>query len=239
MTQRHLTFAMLAALCGLASQASAAPITYVDASTANTTLATGGAFTPTTTPAGGVNNDDNWSVRPFGNGASVFTSNDSGSGATAEDAPGLATTITGLVPGLQYNVFGYFWDGNGNWRLKASLTQAPPLGDDLAVSFSADGSASSTNASPAAAADFANIPLLSEGDRILQQAVLGIATADASGNILIYIDDLADPTVSTTQRTWYDGVGYSLVPEPSAWLLAVGLAAGVSLLAGRRKSGAA
>ncbi|MBA3485001.1 MAG: hypothetical protein H0T51_24660 [Pirellulales bacterium] len=238
MTRLHMTFA-LAAIYAIASQASAAPITYVDASTANTTLATGGAFTPTTTPAGGVNGDDNWSVRAFGNGGNVFTSNDSGAGVNAEDAPGLATTITGLTPGAQYNVFGYFWDGSGNWRLKASLTQAPPLADHPSVSFSADGSASSTNASPAAAGDFAVSPLLSEGDRILQQAVLGVATADANGSILIYIDDLADPTVSSTQRTWYDGVGYSLVPEPSASILAVGCVAGASLLSRRRKVGAA
>ncbi len=238
MTRLHMTFA-LAAIYAIASQASAAPITYVDASTANTTLATGGAFTPTTTPAGGVNGDDNWSVRAFGNGTNVFTSNDSGAGVNAENAPGLATTITGLTPGVQYNVFGYFWDGSGNWRLKASLTQAPPLGDDPAVSFSADGSATSTNAHPAAAADFANIPLLSEGDRILHQAVLGVAAADANGNILVYIDDLADPTVSSTQRTWYDGVGYSLVPEPSAAVLATALAAGMSLLPIRRRSSAA
>lgn len=237
MTRPLMTIAALAAICGFAPQVSAGLITYVDASTGNTTLAAGGAFTPTTTPAGGVNGDDNWSVRAFGNGGGVFTSNDSGAGVNAEDAPGLATTITGLSPGLKYNVFGYFWDGSGNWRLKASLTQAPPLADDPAVSFSADGSASSTNASPAAAADFAVSPLLSEGDRILQQAVLGVATADANGNILVYIDDLADPTVSSTQRTWYDGVGYSLVPEPSAALLAAGLAAGMSLLARRRKSG--
>jgi hypothetical protein len=217
----YRTVAAIALVAGLLapSMTMAAAITYVDATLANTTLASGGTFSPTTTPSGGVNNDDNWSIRPFGHGGGVFTSNDSGAGETAEDAPGLATTISGLTPGAQYQIFAYFWDGNGNWRLKASVTTAPPLGDDLSVSFSANGSATSTAAPTAVLADFAVPPqaVFEAPDRNLHQASLGITTADANGQIVIFIDDLANPTVSTTQRTWYDGVGYALVPEPAAF----------------------
>ena len=212
-------------LAAVASACQAELITYVDASDGaggNTALSAGGVFTAVASP-GGANNDDAWSKRsPFANGGSVFTSNDSGSGATAEDAPGLATTISGLVAGNAYEVFAYFWDGNGNWRLKASLRELPPLPNNTPgerpVSFSADGSASSTASPQAVAADFVVAPLISEGDRRLRQAALGRIRANASGQIVVYIDDLENPTVSTTQRTWYDGVGYALVPEPTSFV---------------------
>jgi hypothetical protein len=68
----------------------------------------------------------------------------------------------------------------------------------------------------------------------LHQASLGIAVADGSGNIAVFIDDLASPTQRERERTWYDGVGHSLVPEPASLaMLCMGMAAALLL---RRRS---
>ena len=46
------------------------------------------------------------------------------------------------------------------------------------------------------------------------QASLGIATADVTGSVKVYIDDLENQTTASF-RTWYDGVGYSVVTTPT------------------------
>src|SRR4051794_32680510 len=84
-------------------------ITYVDATdgpSGNTSLAAGGVLNPPrlTTP---INNDNQWTNRTFGINNTVFTSNDFSS--PSEDAPGLVTQITGLVPLASYNMFAYTW----------------------------------------------------------------------------------------------------------------------------------
>src|SRR5438105_565554 len=84
-----------------------APITYIDATdgpSGNTTLDTGESFLAlNTTP---VRSDNLWSVRPYGNVGTVFTSNDIG-GTRFEDAPALVTTIRGLAPNDRYEIFAY------------------------------------------------------------------------------------------------------------------------------------
>ena len=115
-------------------------ITYVDATdgpTGNTSLASGGEFSPprSTSP---FNFDNYWTNRTFGNNNTIYTSNDFSN--PSEDAPGLVTQIAGLVPGAGYQMYAYLWVDNmpnSNWRLKASLTQMPPLGDSSSVSFGA------------------------------------------------------------------------------------------------------
>ncbi len=196
----------------------AAPITYVDATdgpNGNTRLASGGVFLALT--GSPIGNDNQWSLRPFANGGGVFTTND-GTPSGPEDAPGLVTSISGLIPNRAYEVFGFFWSDSNNWRLKSSLTAMPPLGDDPSVSFSANGAAGTTDAPTATGADFAGPVLIGEGNRIMLRADLGLAPATSSGEIRVWIDDFANTTAGN--RTWYDGVGYALVPEPSALALA-------------------
>jgi len=71
--------------------------------------------------------------------------------------------------------------------------------------------------------------------RDLMQYYLGIRIADTSdGFIDVYIDD--DQTVyngGLPGRSWYDGVGYAQVPEPTTCTLALAL---LCLVMGRRRS---
>jgi len=239
-------FASLAALLATASLGTAA-VTYVDASPSNTTNFTTGSSTDWYTSAGAA--DGLWRERAFANGNTIYETNATG----GEDAVGLVTVITGLTPGDTYKLFAYFWSDGNNWRLKASTTATPPLGDDASVSFSRNGTATSANAPevPAGGRDagdnlgvtwtgtgtigggdavwtsdsyFDSGVLVGEGNRTLFEAGLGTATADANGEIAVYIDDVAN--TNARNRTWYDGVGYEAVPEPSALsLLALSLGA--------------
>ncbi len=201
------------------------PITYLDASLSNTVRWDGSTFTPAA--EGNTTIDNNWETRSLGNNSNVLESNADG----GEDAPLLATTITGLDPETDYVLYAYFWNDGRNWRLKASGdladindngSPAAPADDFLPSSpltnFAATDNAggTATIAPEAAAGDFATSPLLTEGNRVLRQASLGKFTSDTSGNLTIYIDDVAG--IGEGGRVWYDGVGYktAIALEPEA-----------------------
>lgn len=198
-------------------------ITYVDAADGpggNTTFADGSLFEAhKTSPVG---NDNQWTLRPLGNGGTVFTSND-GAPSGPEDAPLLVTTIRGLTPGAAYNVYAYFWSDQNSWQLIASLTSL------------AEGASAQSGVKPppraqstlAVATDFANQVMVEEANRQLYQAPLGQATADARGEIRVWIDDF--PNAASVNRTWYDGVGYALASKTEAGA-STGLAALVALI---------
>ncbi|MEO0477762.1 MAG: PEP-CTERM sorting domain-containing protein [Planctomycetota bacterium] len=260
MKRSLLTAATLITVLGPGSSADAA-VTYVDADLTNTTLADGTALTVGTdfldlTSSGSVDNGDNkWDYRAFGNSDSVWSSNQGGAG---EDAPALRVTISGLNPGEEINVFAYTWGSSGvSWRLRASLTD-PGAGEVSegwntshfnASSFSATAPVSnnitgSTDNLPVLSTDGGGDPGLenggyfsvgtiesTEGNRALHQASLGTAVADSNGEVFVYIDDLAN--TSSSNRTFFDGVGYSIVPEPSSLAL---LGLGGLLIARRRRN---
>lgn len=100
-----------------------AAITYVDATSGvsgNTTLASGGTFSP---PLNGTTgNDNNWEQRTtFGNGGNIF---EAGGEQAAENAPELKTVISGLTAGYIYTVYAFFWDPGStveDWNLRAGV----------------------------------------------------------------------------------------------------------------------
>ncbi len=229
-TSSLVTLATLA----LASSASA-QVTYVDAvAGGNTTLADGTAFVPNPATNG---SDNNWSARVFANGGTIYESN-APSVTGLEDAPMLRTTISGLIPGFEYIVYGYFWCDNtasGNWRGRGLVSSTMPTPQipgyntrHFATSVFAPmrplglGSPLGTAGFPSldlvldannneASGHFVNTVLLQEGNRWLYQAPFGVHTADGNGELFVYIDDLEN-TASAANRTWYDGVGYELAP---------------------------
>jgi len=226
---KHVSKLLTIGLLSILSCAVQAQITYVDAvANGNTIQADGGAMV-----TNGDNNgiDDIWRARAFGNGATIFEANGATSGdANTENTPRLKTTISGLSLNT-YNVFAYFWADGSSWRLGASLTDEA---GELPVFVGGGVPAGTPMPTVALAGDFAAAPLLSEGGRTLWQVSLGTASG-TSIDVFIDNDVLADRSVGSSwnYRTWYDGVGYSVVPEPTTVAL-VGLGALALLL--RRKS---
>ena len=195
----------------LSSVLPAAAITYVDASPANTTLADGSPYTPTATV---INDDNQWSLRTFGNNGTVYTANDS-SLSPGEDAPMLRTSITGLEANMEYEISVYFWvagsgvpTGNQPWDIRAGL--AP---DAMNVIRHNTPGALRLDTS---GVTFTNSVLVTEADRRLFQFILGTAVATGDGEIQVFVDDVPGDVF----RTWYDGVGFAPLapPEPAVWV---------------------
>ena len=220
----YMRLAILAALS--AASLVSAEIIYVDATSGsggNTTLADGSTFTP---PLNGTTGpDNNWEQRTvFGSSGNIYESAGEGAGQN-EDAPELRTRITGLVPGGLYDVYVYFWDPTStteDWSIRAG-TSSNPGANTLFSAADSTGELMSTAAVLASSQMFSTAPTInSEGGRALLAASLGLVVA-AGGQIDVYIDDLANAG-TVNRRTWYDGVGYVLVPEPAGLGLGATLA---------------
>lgn len=198
-----------------------AAVTYVDAFTNNTVLETSGAivFQPTAgfnvgraNDASPPGSDNLWGFRDrsFLNGtpAGVFVA-----AGTENVTQRLATTIALPSAGI-YNISGFFWrnGASGAW--------------DVAFELGTSGETIYTGAN---ATDISGNPLLTgmnanqDGGSAtihLFQASLGQWNTAVNGlNVTVFVNDATNPTGVTDGRTWYDGVGYELVPEPSAALL--------------------
>lgn len=209
----------------LGAGASQAALTYVDANFATNT-------SPNTAVTTVVAQDNLWAQRGFGTNTTVFES----SGNTgAENSPILQTIITGLVPGVAYNVWVNFYDvqndSTQNWPIRAGFT----TGDLTLYANGADGGAAALSATAAGLASdltYVSNPRFDDGSgRMLYAGALGSAVASVDGGISVFIDDMP-ATIGSNNRTWYDGVSYEIVPEPTTALLAA--FGGVALLRRRR-----
>lgn len=226
--------------------------------TVNTTLADGTPvaagtdyeLVPGSVPA--ANNTDNkWDVRStFANGGTIVSA---GNGGDRGNAPVLRVTVPGLTPGALYSTYAFFWDASGSnsWRGRANNTGATDLSGNLIGNYFADYNPASApdlpfteltfdadpdNPGPITTDDganenggyFSNTVLVRESDRYMLQAELGVSVANASGEVYIYVDDGPSRNID---RTWFDGVGVELIPEPSSVTLVVlgllGLAGGI------------
>ena len=185
------------------------PITYVDATSGlggNTTLADGSTFSP---PLNGVTGaDNNWEQRTvYGSAGNIFEAG----GETAENAPELRTTISGLIPGASYATYVFFWDATGtteNWSIRAGFNSAPGV-NPLYSAADATGLLGATAAVPASSLAYSAAPtIFVEANRVLQAASIGTNTADALGTIRVFVDDKPS-TIGANNRTWYDGIGYA------------------------------
>jgi hypothetical protein len=171
---------------------------YIDASAANTIFASGAALV-TSTPNASQGPDDNmWHLRTgVGNGSNVLSSNETGS----ENAPLLKTTLEGLSDG-EYDIFAYFWsDNDEDWRLMAGLDQNNLLDFRRIGAQHADED------------QFTAIEVVSanSNDLLLYRAYLGRTEVTDGAAIDVFVDDYS--TNNSQFRTWFDGLGYSLVSE--------------------------
>lgn len=175
--------------------------TYVDATSGNTTLASGSVLAATGPSASGGAADGKWHWRSGqGNGGSVLASAESG----GEDAPVLRTREA-VAAGV-YDVWADFWaDPAGDWRIRAGLTA-----DGMQVFRQ-------KACRQVDAAEYATAPLLTAGSAFLYQAYLGRVEVASGGSLEAVVDDFAVATGSAstltgnTARTWYDGISYAPV----------------------------
>lgn len=168
---------------------------------ANTTFADGTAFQPD----GDNARSSKWAWRPYGN-VDILSSLGPSSTTLPTAAKELATTITSLKPGAQYTVQVLFWSSTSSlWGVRAGLNYAN--GAHTNPWFA------NTNATVVQAYFLpwkAVMPTnFSEGGRTLYAAPLGTGTADANGQLKVFVHDL--PTGDSNLRTWYQGVAVAEV----------------------------
>jgi len=215
---KSILTACAAALLMVSGSARAA-ITYRDAleGAAGNTFATVGSLGSTSWLANnnaGNSIETQWDRRStFGNGGVVFQSSHFTTDAGGDQMPELTTQVTGLSDG-QYDVWVFFWDNNGgpnNWTISAGLTSGS------LTTYSFDGLGDRTQTVPASSLDFVVNPMFTESTRTLYAVNLRQSTVVGGSSINVFVDNLIGS--GTTNRVWYDGVGYELIPEPSAALL--------------------
>jgi hypothetical protein len=219
-------------LAALAVAHCQAAVTYVDATSGaggNTTLADGSTFTPPLNGTTGV--DNNWEQRTtFGSGGNIYESG----GEQIEDAPELRTRLSGLTPGVQYTIYINFWDPGStteDWNIRAGFTSNAGANTLYSAADATVELGGATAAALASTLTYTTAPtIFTEGGRNLLAGLVGTATADGSGQIDIYFDDLPNGT-TVNRRTWYDGISYEAVPEPGSSLLGL---LGMTVLLRRR-----
>jgi hypothetical protein len=229
--------------------ASHAAITYVDASASNLTLANGSAFAPSTTA--NVYNDNNWSARTgtgLASNNTIYEAGGSTNGSlVGETIPVIRQTLTGLAAG-SYDVYAYFWTAsNVRWGISAGLAENARTavhgigGTTLDTHTYSDSTVSRVTVANLTDGSFStgNAPTLAIGgtDRVLAQFFLGTAVVDGTGILNVFIGNQQIVNAGTVpgvtnSRTWFDGVGYELIPEPSSALLGM---VGMTFLLRRRR----
>jgi hypothetical protein len=208
--------------CGSAQAA----LTYVDATNPGNT-----ALDASFAVDNANNDDDLWTERTgFASSGNVF---ESGVG-DGEDAPEIFTTLSGLDANSNYRVYVHFWDGSGSdpdWNVRAGFASGST------TIFANPADAADIGATDAALASdllYDSAPTtFQEADRTMYAGLVGIGPADGNGNLVVYIDDLPS-TIGVNQRSWYDGVSYELIPEPSSLVLLLTAALAGLIRANRR-----
>jgi len=195
-----------------------AAISYIDASPANTTNlppADGSVVGGWRGRGAGLNQG----TANFANEGGAYEANGNEAATT-----NLTTTVTTLNG--SYNAFAFFWSDTGTWDIATAIAGQPlqqyttnspgVFAINTASQAVPETSVSGLNVLGQTPDDYSDFV---DGNRTLYAVPLGTQTV-TNGQLQFEIDGSS----LTSDRTWYDGVGFSVIPEPSALaLLSVGL----------------
>jgi len=188
-----------------------AQVTYIDAvadptvGTVNTTATSGAELSTWYAELNQNVESDLWNRRTgFANpadGGDIFQGRSS-----APVFEELKTTITGLTEGQEYEFYVFFWDAGGQaWTVDAGLTSGDLTtysGPEGGIEDSSDGLASSLT--------YSEDPVFVGSNLVMHFARLGRVTADASGEVSIFVNN---SVAGEFRRTWYDGVGFKAITD--------------------------
>jgi hypothetical protein len=213
------------ALIQVGTSANAQNAVYIDADPSNTVVEGAGPVSYSADAAGGgtvigtnSGTDGFWRGRNFGQSStsswvagspvSIYES-----GGT-EDTARLVTSFTLPSAGL-YQIYGFYWDdtaGTG-WDIDFQLGSRP------VSSFRALSDGKSVEAASLTSLTGNTIPVLpgtgtgndDDGNRNMYAAPLGIWSTSSDG---LNVTVAADSSLLSSERSWYDGVGYAPVESP-------------------------
>lgn len=167
---------------------------------ANTTFADGTIFQPD----GDAARSSKWTWRAYGDGH-ILSSLGPNASTPPVNAKELVTTVSGLEPGKSYRVQVLFWSTTaGGWGVRAGVQYAHGTHTNAWFDNTGD-EVSAANLLPW----INQPPLFSESGRTLYAGQAGIATANAEGQVDVFVH--GRPATDANQRTWYQGVAVALV----------------------------
>jgi hypothetical protein len=198
---------------------------YADAGVSNTTFADG--TSPFSTDDGYAAANLWWHRTGFGyNAAGEYGAGDSDlyeglpvSWRPTGPVQGLKTTVSGLVDGMDYNVYVIYASKSGaeNWNVTADFNPITTDSDGTVTSGITYGAADATILGVNVLAGVQTGDVVDASGNIYQlMGLVGNVTGTAAGTLDVYVDDLSD---LSDQRAWYDGVYLEAVPEPATMLL--------------------
>ncbi len=173
------TFVTLLWSIGWIGQAWGVTGTYVDIAPANTVAVNGTSPWCNTAATAGL-----WQQRAFCNKGTIYQ----GQSANGMD---LKTTISGLVPGQVYDIYAIYWTKSigENWGMLAGVD--PNRANATWYNFE-----NGTKTGPTEVA----------GAIYEMEGLVGTATADKDGNLVVYTFNHAH--ITTSHRAWVDGFSY-------------------------------
>lgn len=146
-----------------------------------------------------------------GSGAGTDRGLFAAAGNHGNDAPMLLTTIAGLKPKTDYQVYGCFWiagytsdkatpSGNSLWDIRLGCGLSEMMGYGYKTNTGFPVTIQSGDERP-----WGDGLRDKEEDRRMLSANLGTVRTDAKGSLIVYVDD--QPGDIHQARTWYDGIG--------------------------------
>jgi hypothetical protein len=171
-----------------------------------------------------LDDDNKWGFRNFGANGSVITSANGAVLGVFENAPEIVQTVSGLTPGVSYDMYAVYWSGEAfSWGIRAGLSSNPGNNQYFNRNGNFAGGPPAIAGTRASSLLWSVLPpdnpdpntnddqgVFREGPRDMFVGLVGAATADSNGQVDVFIDDLspAEFGVGAFYRSWFDGIAY-------------------------------